>query len=220
MSESTEQKQSRSGLIVRVLLILLGLTLLGCMLFFGGGFLYSLGERTAENIAGVDETLTNMPTPTSITLTATTTLTPEPSLTPTITPTATITPLPWTTCPGIMVTRNDTAQGDILHVVRCEDGFEYDLGPLSKGAYAVSPDNKYLVYAGVNGILYGAKIGDTALYTIKNLKRDGAFTVFPKKIVPRFQLEFVGDQAPYVLNVFEEKYQQNYPVPMPSWLSE
>src|SRR5690348_6490726 len=113
MNGSTEQKHSTGGLIVRLFLILLGLSLLGCLLFFGGRFLYGIGQRTAENIAGVDETLTNMPpTQTPLPATATITLTSEPSSIPTITPTATITPPPWTTCPGVVVTRNDTAQGD------------------------------------------------------------------------------------------------------------
>jgi hypothetical protein len=135
-------------------------------------------------------------------------------------PTATETKIPWTSCPGIVVIVRDTEQGDFLHVLRCEDNYEYDIGPLTKGAFAVSPDDQYIVYASINGLLYGSKIGDPVLYTIKNLKRDGPFTVFPKKIVPKFELKFVGDAPPYVLNVYESRYGQNFPVKMPGWLSE
>jgi hypothetical protein len=208
--------------IIRFILILSSLAILWFLSVLGTRFLYSFGQRTAENIAGVDETLTNMPTQTFTSIPVTMTFTPSPSATATyfMIPTITPTTIPWTICPGIVVTRNDTAQGDVLHVLRCEDGFEYDIGPLTKGAYAVSPDDKYLVYAGVNGILYAAKIGDTVLYTLSNLKREGPFVAFPKKIVPRFRLKFVADQSPHVLEVYEEKYEQNFPIQMPGWLSK
>jgi hypothetical protein len=225
MNGSTEHNDSKGGLIVRLILILLGLSVLGCLLVMGGRFLFNLGQRTAENIAGVSETLTAIPTQTLTLVPLTPTITPTsgPSPTPTFfytIPTATATLIPWTQCPGIVVMVNDTAQGDILHVLRCEDGFEYDIGPLTKGAYAVSPDDKYLVYAGVNGILYAAKIGDAGLYTIVNLRRDGPFVAFPKKVVPDFQLHFIGEAAPFVLEVYEAQYSQNFPVRMPNWLSQ
>jgi hypothetical protein len=104
--------------------------------------------------------------------------------------------------------------------LRCEDSYEYEIGPLTKGAYAVSPDDKYLVYAGVNGLLYAAKIGDPILYTIVNLKKKGPFVAFPKKVTPDFQLHFVGDKPPFVLEVYEAQYLQNFPVTMPNWLSQ
>jgi hypothetical protein len=225
MNGSTEQNHSRGGLIVRLILILLGLSVLGCLLVMGGRLLFDFGQRTAENIAGVSETLTAIPTQTLTLVPSTVTITPTsgPSPTPTFfhtIPTATATLIPWTQCPGIVVTVNDTAQGDMLHVLRCEDGFEYDIGPLSKGAFAVSPDDKYLVYAGVNGILYAAKIGDPALYTIMNLRKEGPFVAFPKKVVPKFELHFIGEAPPFVLEVYEAKYSQNFPVRMPNWLSQ
>ena len=225
MSNSTEQAPSNRVSIVRWFLIFLGLCLFGCILFFGSKFLYGFGQRTAEQIAGVDKTLTSIPTNTLTPIPPTLTITPTVGPSPTATdfviiPTATATVIPWTQCPGIVVTVNDTEKGDILHIKRCEDGFEYDIGPLTKGAFAVSPDNKYLVYAGVNGILYGAKIGDTTLYTIKNLKKEGPFVTFGKKVTPIFRLKFVGDAPPYVLDVYEAQYLQNFPVRMPSWLSQ
>lgn len=224
MNEPTKQTHSTGRLIVRSFLILCGLAVLVGVLFFGGRYLYSLGQRTAEDIAGVSETLTSMPTQTLTLIPPTLTITPTagPSPTPTffhIIPTATATLVPWTQCPGIVVTVNDTEQGDILHVLRCEDGFEYDIGPLTKGAFAVSPDNQYLVYAGVNGILYAARIGDPALYTVMDLKKTGPFVTFGKKVPPIFQLTFNGT-GPYVLEVYEARYEQNFPVNMPNWLSQ
>lgn len=224
MNGNTQQDYSTIKWIVRLFLILFGLSVLGCVLFFGGRFLLTFGQRAAEDIAGVSETLTNIPTQTLTPVPLTSTITPTagPSPTPTFfhpIPTATATLIPWTQCPGIVVTVNDTEQGDILHVLRCEDGYEYDIGPLTKGAFAVSPDNKYLVYAGVNGILYAAKIGDPALYTVMNLKKEGPFITFGKKVPPIFQLTFNGS-GPYVLEIYEARYGQNFPVNMPNWLSQ
>jgi hypothetical protein len=224
MDEPTEQTHSTRRIIVRSFLILCSLSVLAGILFFGGRYLYSFGQRTAEDIAGVDETLTNIPTQTQTLIPPTLTITPTIGSSPTPTffytvPTRTATLIPWTQCPGIVVTVNDTEQGDILHVLRCEDGFEYDMGPLTKGAFAVSPDNKYLVYAGVNGILYAARIGDPALYTVMDLKKEGPFVTFGKKVPPIFKLTFNG-AGPYVLEVYESRYGQNFPVNMPNWLSQ
>lgn len=208
------------------LLIAAGLALLGCLLFFGGRFLYGLGQTLGADLTVLAHgTPTNSPVP-SITptiATATITITSGPSPTPTFyynIPTATATLVPWTTCPGIVISTRDTEQGDFLHILRCEDNYEYEIGPLTKGAYAVSPDNRYLVYAGVNGLLYAAKIGDTTLYTVINLKKKGPFVAFPKKVVPDFKLKFNGSAPPFVLEVYEAQYGQNFPVTMPNWLSE
>lgn len=224
MSESTGQHSSHGSSIVRWILILLGLVILGVVIVWGGKFLYGFGQRAAEDIAGVDKTLTSRPTETEtpIPLTATITITNGPSPTSTfyyIIPTATPTRIPWTTCPGIVVTIHDTDKGDIIHVLRCSDKFEYDLGPITKGAFAVSPDDKYLVYASEEGILYAAKIGETALYTISNLKRDGNFVTFAREAAPIFQLKFDGT-GPYVLEIYESRYGQNLPLQMPNWLSK
>jgi len=219
MSENTNQTFLKWMLSLS--LIIVGLLILGCILFFGNSFLYGFGQYTAEQLAGVDETLTNMPTQTLTAFPVTETITPPsgPSLTPTFfytIPTATATIVPWTTCPGIVISVNDTNKGDILHVLRCEDNYEYDIGPITKGAYAVSPDDKYLVYASVNGLLYAAKIGNTSLYTIANLKKDGPFVAFPKNTTPIFKLTFLGDTPPFVLKIYEAQFSQNYPLQMPN----
>ncbi len=224
MNGTPEEKQSNTKIIVRWFLILLGLSILACVLFFGGKFLYGFGQHTAEEIAGVDETLTSIPTQTLTPIPLTATITPTAGPSPTATffftiPTPTVTVIPWTQCPGIVVTVRDTEQGDLLHILRCEDSYEYEIGPLTKGAYAVSPDNKYLVYASVNGLLYAAKIGESSLYTIMNLKKEGPYVTFGKKVPPIFKLTFNGT-GPYVLEVYEARYGQNFPVNMPNWLSQ
>ncbi|MCC7118346.1 MAG: hypothetical protein IT310_07465 [Anaerolineales bacterium] len=203
-----------------------GICLLGALLFFGGRFLYGLGQTLSSDATFlINGTPTHSPAPT-VTPTAPTVTrspTPGPSATPTfyyIIPTATATLIPWTTCPGIVISVRDTEQGDYLHVLRCEDQYEYEIGPLTKGAYAVAPDDRYLVYASTNGLLYASKIGDPTLYTIVNLKKKGPFVAFPKKVVPDFKLKFIGDAPPFVLEVYEAQYGQNFPVQIPNWLSQ
>ncbi len=213
--------ENKNNLLVWVLagIFLLAL-LLG--LFFAGSFIYSLGQRNAAQLAGVD--LTPHPTETP-TVYLTPTVTPTITLTPTATdyvvfPTATATKIPWTSCPGIVITVSDTSKGDILHVLRCEDNFEYDLGPLAKGFYAVSPDDKYLVYCTADGMLYASKIGSTNLHLLMNVKREGEFVIFNKKAEPNFVLRFAGGPPAYVLNIYELNYNQNLSVTMPGWLDE
>jgi hypothetical protein len=145
---------------------------------------------------------------------------PEPILTPTSTsispnnlffdPTyATTTPtLQWQGCPGIAVTLIDTDAGDMLHVLRCDDGWEHDFGPLAKGTYAIGPNDKFLVYVSFSGIIYDARIGEPYLYTLFNLKKEEIFTALNKGVEPDFQISFVGEAPNYRLVLLERKYDQ------------
>lgn len=192
------------------------------VLYFAGRFLYSLGQRTAAQVSGVD--LTPHPTATA-TIYVSPTVTPTVTLTPTKTPyvvfpTATATKIPWTSCPGIVVSMENTSKGYIVHVLRCSDGLKYDIGPIAKGAYAVSPDDKYLVFCSNDGILYGARIGTAILHTILDVRRNGEFTVFYKKVEPNFRLTFVEAPSGYILKVYEMNYNQNMPIIMPRWLDQ
>ncbi len=190
----------------------------GVLLFFAGRFIYGLGQRSAARLSGVDLTLSVTIPPTSTpTSTITPTFLPTPTSTYYFPPTATATKIPWTSCPGIVVTMTDTKEGDIVHILRCEDGLEYDLGPLPKGVFAVSPDDKYIVYAGQDGVIYAARIGSTALTVIRKTERE--FYTFGQDMDPIFKLSFAGD-SPYVLEIYETRYEQNLPIRMPGWLSE
>ncbi len=149
-------------------------------------------------------------TPSFVTLPADftpTTLTLLPSATPLFTPTSTPTPQ-WSACPGIVVTRNDTKDGDILHILRCEDGLEYDLGPLAQGVYAVGPNDKFLVYVTVDGIIYAAKIGDKYPVAVFNLKTERIYTALNKKMNGDFKISFTGNELNYQLVLLERKYDQ------------
>jgi hypothetical protein len=210
----TENKPRRFRLLI-LFVLLLGV---GVVLFLAGRFIYGLGQRSAARVAGIDPDISATPS---------FTITPSPTITPTFTPaptatyefppTATETQIPWTSCPGIVITVTDTKKGDLLHVKRCADGLEYDLGPLTKGVYAVSPDDKYLVYCDWNGILYAARIGTTTLTVIRRMNKE--FYTFGRNMAPIFELTF-NPEKPSVLQINEKRYGQDIPVGLPGWLDE
>jgi hypothetical protein len=135
------------------------------------------------------------------------TLTLFPTATTFFTPTATPTQQ-WSVCPGIVVTKTDTNEGDTLHILRCEDGLEYDLGPLAHGTYAVGPNDKFLVYVTINGMIYASKIGDRHLVTVFNLTTERIFTSLNKKLNGDFKISFTGNELNYKLVILERKYDQ------------
>ena len=104
----------------------------------------------------------------------------------------------------------------MLHILRCEDGFEYDLGPLAKGVYAVGPNDKFLVYVTSSGFIYAARIGDRYLNNLFNLGREHIFSVFNKKVAPDFKISFVGEEPIYRLILLERNYDQKrvYALPL------
>ncbi len=141
------------------------------------------------------------------------TATPFPAIVPSATvtlffnPTITSTPQ-WSACPGIVITLTDTKKGDMLHILRCEDGLEYDLGPLAKGVYAVGPNDRFLVYVTIDGFIYAARIGDLYLKNLFNLGREHEFTVFNKRVTPDFKISFAGEGPIYRLVLVERNYDQ------------
>jgi hypothetical protein len=163
---------------------------------------------TAISASLPTQTLTPMPSAT---------FTPSPTPTLFFAPTATTTSQ-WLACPGIVVTVSDTKKGDMLHILRCEDGFEYDLGPLAQGVYAVGPNDKFLVYVTISGFVYASKIGDPYLYILYDLGREHIFTVFNKKVSPDFKISFV--EAPtYKLVLLEKNYDQKRVYDLPTWIT-
>jgi len=166
-------------------------------------------------------TLTARPAslPTS-TLTPTASVTPMPSPTTTLLFAPTVTPTQqWLACPGIVITVTDTKKGDKLHILRCEDGVEYDLGPLAKGVYAVGPNDKFLVYVTVDGFIYASKIGESYLYNLFDLAHEHIYTVFNKKVAPDFKISFAGEWPFINLVLLERNYDQKRVYQLPSWIT-
>ena len=148
-------------------------------------------------------------TPTSTNTAAPTVAMPSLSPTPTLFLAATATPTQqWSACPGIVVTITDTNDGEKMHILRCEDGLEYDLGPLAKGIYAVGPNDKFLIYITTTGLVYIGRIGDHYLYQAYDLANERIFTVFNKNVVPDFKISFSGEAPNYRLILVEKRYDQ------------
>jgi len=108
----------------------------------------------------------------------------------------------------------------MLHVLRCEDGLEYDLGPLAKGFYAVGPNDKFLVYVTIDGFVYASRIGDSYMYNLYDLAYEHIFTAFNKRITPDFDLSFVGERPNYKLILLEKNYDQKRVYDLPSRITK
>jgi hypothetical protein len=163
------------------------------------------------------------PSPSPVLAAPSNTAVPVPSSTLTITPAPTIPPTPtwtlfsnitvtptqqWSACPGIVVTQKDTDAGDIIHILRCDDSLEYDLGPLAKGVYAVGPNNKFFIYVTRTGIVYGSRIGNPYLYPLFNLKDEQIFTALNRGVEPDFHISFSDGNPTYRLVLSEWNYGQ------------
>ena len=153
-----------------------------------------------------------LPTPTPI---PSATFIPTPTTTLFFAPTATSTQQ-WLACPGIVITVTDTKKGDILHILRCEDGLAYDLGPLAKGVYAVGPNGKFLVYVTLDGFIYAARIGALSMYNLYDLEYEHIFTVFNKGVSPDFKISFAGEEPNYKLVLLEKNYDQKRVYDLPA----
>jgi hypothetical protein len=185
----------------------------------------------ACNLPSATPLTPTLPVETSVMLTVTAIYASMPTQTLTSTPSATFTPSPtttlffaptptstqqWLSCPGIVVTVTDTPKGDMLHILRCEDGLEYDLGPLAKGVYAVGPNDKFLVYVTLDGFIYASRIGEPYLYNLYNLKNEHIYSVFNKRVTPDFKISFTGESPLFKLVLLEKNYDQKRIYELPS----
>ncbi len=156
--------------------------------------------------------------------TAAWTFTPSPSATPfptfpqSFNPTEIPTPQ-WSECP-IVVTQTSTKKGQTLRILRCEDGLEYELGPLARGIHAVGPNNQFLIYVALDGVVYGIRIGQTTFRALYDLQREGVFTALKKEIEPDFRLSFSFSDPIYYLIIVEKNYNQKRMYALPFWLTQ
>lgn len=196
--------------------LLQGLPVKG-ILFIGGfivvGAIISIALKSGS---GADKPLpTQMPLPT---------YTPYPTPIPTNTfspitkvPAAVIPPTPRPTSVStrklkISISLKDTSSGDFLEVTGGTENYNYRIGPLASGAYALGPNNKFLVYVANDGWVYVARMGDTNLHRVVTLK--DKLEAILKSDTPRFDLSFTQAEA-FTLIIYERVFAQTETVVLP-----
>lgn len=100
----------------------------------------------------------------------------------------------------------DELKGDYLTVKGGDQNYNYRLGPLAKGTYAVGPNNKFIVYLTDYGMIYAAKIGNPNFIKIDNVKRQ--YSATSKNVKPKFDLSFFQTDYAYYLVIVEGIFSQ------------
>jgi hypothetical protein len=163
-------------------------------------------QNTAVAAAWTDIAMTKAALPTA-------TATPIPlTPTPTIQPTATI-PLiifgtftPTLIPSTVTVSVENTAKGDYLNISRSSDNLEYRLGPIASGAYAIGPNDNYLIYCTNGGDVYAVKFGDQYLTPIGDVRN---FSAIQRNVPPDLQLVIFMNNNRYKVDIREGRFNQN-----------
>jgi len=137
----------------------------------------------------------------------------DATATPILIPVETDTLTPKGPCTEVTITVRDTNKGDYLQI--CTNGKEYEVGPLEKGGYAVGPNQTFFVYVSNSGTVYAARIGDTRLTVLGDVKD---FLFVKRDKTPQFEFQFFGDQT-YTVEVHETVFNQKKLLPIPRRIS-
>jgi hypothetical protein len=113
----------------------------------------------------------------------------------------------------ISIREEITPKGITLIVTGSDDISEYRFGPLARGAYAVGPNDRFLVYITNSGQVYAIKFGESSFVRIANLRR--SFTAIIKNTDPAYRLSFYDSGLAVTLIISEENYGQTVPVILP-----
>lgn len=115
-------------------------------------------------------------------------------------------------CRETSVSSHTTSKGLYLQV--CGPGSEeYEVGPLGKGAYAIGPNNVFVVYATTDGYIYAFRIGKQY-----NLIPLGDFRDFSKYREYKLSLSFTGDH-PYRVTVHDDSTNEFRTFSIPKWIT-
>ncbi|MCJ7433641.1 MAG: hypothetical protein MUO77_09155 [Anaerolineales bacterium] len=142
---------------------------------------------------------------------------------PTIQPTATIplviintftpTPIPST----VTVAVENTPKGDYLNISRSTDNLEYRLGPIASGAYAIGPNDNFLVYCTYGGDVYAAKFGAEYLTLIGSVRK---FSAIQRNVPPDLELVIFVNNGRYKVDIREGRFSQNEIIVIPTKFTE
>ena len=135
-------------------------------------------------------------------------LPPSPTIQPTATiPLVIISTFTPTSIPStVTVEVESTAKGDYLNISRSTDNLKYRLGPIAKGAYAIGPNDNFLIYCTNDGHVYAAKLGAKYLTLIGDVK---TFTAIQRNVPPDLKLVIFINNDRYKVDIREGRYNQN-----------
>jgi hypothetical protein len=85
----------------------------------------------------------------------------------------------------VTVNIENTPKGDYLNISRSSDNLKYRLGPIASGAYAIGPNDNFLIYCTNSGDVYAAKLGAQYLTLIGDVRK---FSAIQRNAPPNFQL--------------------------------
>lgn len=113
----------------------------------------------------------------------------------------------------VEITAVDTTKGTILTVTGGLEDYDYQLGPLAKGVYAMGPNRKFLVYLTDSGIIYVHRFGNFGFQEVENANRE--FMALNKHVEPRFELSFHDTGYVFVLFIHEGRFDEDRQVILP-----
>jgi hypothetical protein len=114
---------------------------------------------------------------------------------------------------AIEIFDEETAQGILLTVTGGIESYDYRLGPLAKGVYALGPNSKFLVYVTNNGMVYINRLGEPNFQTVEDARR--AFSALNKQVDPYFELSFHDTGFVYILFIYEGRFGETLQVTLP-----
>jgi len=110
----------------------------------------------------------------------------------------------------------NTQKGDVLTVI-CSDGIEYDLPPVAKGAYAIAPNEKFLVYCTNYGYVYAVRAGSSTFTSVMNIKNK--MGVFRMGETPSLSVSILAGDNQYWARIYDRITGQSYSVKIPAKIS-
>jgi hypothetical protein len=127
--------------------------------------------------------------------------------------TLTATPIPST----VTVQIENTPKGDYLNISRSTDNLKYRLGPIASGAYAIGPNDNFLIYCTNDGYVYAAKLGAQYLSPIGDVRK---FSAIERNVPPSLQLVIFMNNNRYKVDVRENYFSQNEIFVIPTKFTE
>jgi hypothetical protein len=106
-----------------------------------------------------------------------------------------------------------TSKGIVLTVNGGIENYNYSLGPLAKGVYALGPNRNFLVYVTNNGMVYLNKLGESNFQKVEDARR--AFKALNKQVDPYFELSFHDTGFVYILFIYEGRFGEALQVILP-----